>query len=161
MKLKVVIPVVVIFALLCAGIGYKMHAVIEYKKKLSIKLPNGKIVSVRKAPKITEEDKQHRASLRGKIETVRESVLKDDTDTRLVLIANNGEMILLVNPDKTNILRTAFVGREIILRGYWYGKTVFRGRSYRSLWVEQILLAADKKGSRQRTAAVAGSHARK
>ena len=129
-----------ILAILVAVGGYYYRTKYLNRNRVIITLPGGEVVE---AIKSSMKDAEIRNTLtpgtiRGKIEQVRTSILPNDTVTRTVMITNEGELVMLLNPEATNALRYQYSGRILTLKGRWFGETPFRGKMYKTLWIEEI-----------------------
>ena len=114
-----------------------MKVILENAKKSK----NIKIAPLSKTPVVLE----------GKLEEVRNSDLDVDKSTRIVLISNNGELVMLFNPGLMNNLRFGYVGNIVSLSGTWGEGEVFRGKKYRSLWCDGVKVIQDLSKLKKKT----------
>lgn len=137
MKIKAVIIVLVVLVL----VFVLLWQVFQSKKRITIKLPSGEVVEAVKAPRMSQEERERilAATIEGKIEELSISAIPGDTSSSIVIITNQGELVMLFNPEFVNKLRFGkYVGKNLKLDGYWYGQIPLKGKSYRSLWIKQI-----------------------
>lgn len=142
MRKSILITILIIFIIILAVFVWKHGGLVSVLKTVKLKMPSGKIVQVPVRPAVDEKTKKKmiNAIIEGKIEEVPISNIPDDPVTRIVMIANSGEMLILLGPGQVNKLRFGdYIGRIVKLKGYWYGELPFRGRTYRALWVEKII----------------------
>jgi transcriptional antiterminator Rof (Rho-off) len=109
--------------------------------RIKLTLPNGEVVEATRAKPMSEKVKKEilSVSLDGKIEEI--SVGNDEQTrmTRIVMITNNGEMLMLLNPDLVNALKFRnHIGKIVHIDGYWYGNIPFNKKEYRAVWINAI-----------------------
>ena len=150
MRLKLILAsAVLLLVAAVSGTWYWMayHRVVLPQNAVVIQVPDEALevlqASIKTAQQQTKQKEQPAlAEIEGKIEEVSTSNLPFDLTKRMVVITNQGELILLFNPEMVNTLRFNYIGRVVTIKGHWYGDNTFRGKAYRSVWAEQIVKVA-------------------
>ncbi|MFH0948478.1 MAG: hypothetical protein V1833_05725 [Elusimicrobiota bacterium] len=106
---------------------------------IKITLPTGEIVELKRASKISPTVSKDALpiTLTGKIELASIDSIHTNI-TRVVLVSDDGQLIMLVNPPIVNGLRMSYIGRYVKLKGYWQKDVPFLGRMRRCIWVENV-----------------------
>lgn len=145
MKAKKIVQVlaVLILVIILAFSVWKIFLQDKDKRpmKILVKLPNGEVVEAVRAPAINPAVREAltSASIDGKVEELAINPSEKDSPTRIVLITNDGKLVILMNPQLVNGLRFGgYVGKIVKLKGRWFGEISFRGRVYKSFWIDKI-----------------------
>lgn len=140
MKKGFIVAIVVVAVAAIAGYKWTIYQR-NHPKQFLIKMPSGQVIEATRSPRmdLAESQKVVRTSLEGKLELIAERDYAKSSSSRLVMITNTGDMIILLNPEFVNKLRLGgSVGKIVKLNGYWQGVVDFKGKSYRTLFIESM-----------------------